>query len=767
MSGTSLADFGTLVLHLVLISSGLTFALALRSARNRPHLLRAARLAAYGTAALVVMDVLLLAYAFVTHDFSLVYVARHSDRHTEMVYLFTALWGGQDGSLLWWLLLTVGYLIAFLLWSRRRYLALQPFIIATMMVIVGFFIVLMMFAANPFQTHLTGAQLDGDGLNPALRNYWMIIHPPALYLGFTGCTVPFAFAVSALATGRLDQEWILAVRKWMLFAWLFLTIGNVLGMLWSYEELGWGGVWAWDAVENAAFVPWLTASAYVHSTMIQERRGMLKVWNIVLISLTFFLTILGTFMTRSGVVTSVHAFAQSEIGTYFVWFMGLIAATSFGLLIWRLPLLRGPARVETLASREAMFLVNNWALLGAATFVVVFTLFPAASEALAGKKITFTAPFFNTWMPPIGLVVFALMGAAPLFGWRKTSTQALLQALRIPGLAFLVTMIAHLALGNWLGLPGWVQRPAPWDGPGGKIVQLVFGAFPLITVALCAFNFTVILQEFVRGVQARQSAAALRNQTESVWVALVQLVDRSRRRYGGYIVHLGIVSAFLGFVGHAWHLDQEVSLHLGESRSIGAYQVTYQDVRMCPGNPKCTKEQSEDLEKRMILADLEVFKDGKSLGYSTPAQFMYISPEARTTEVALSRGLKEDLYFALVSVDPTTKIAVFQLHVKRLVSFIWIGTLLMILGSTISLWPEFAKDDLAVWSWVRLAVAGITTVTLGMVLALAPAAAYPDLYPTAGAIQGSPPQAKPGNPRPHPNDRFSPNAQPAAYGESD
>jgi cytochrome c-type biogenesis protein CcmF len=722
--GTTLAAFGTALVHLILVAAAYTFALALRSGPVRPHLLRAARLAAYGTSALVGVAVLLLAYAFVTHDFSIVYVSRHSNRTTEVQYLFTALWGGQDGSLLWWLLLTIGYVVGFLVWSRRRYLALQPGVIATSMVVVAFFAILMIFAANPFQTHVTGMRPEGDGLNPALRNYWMIIHPPALYLGFTGCVIPFAFAVSALATGRLDSEWIVAVRKWMLVAWLFLTLGNVLGMLWSYEELGWGGVWAWDPVENAAFLPWLTASAYVHSTMIQERRGMLKVWNVVLISLTFFLTILGTFLTRSGVVSSVHSFAQSEIGTYFVWFMGLIVATMLGLIVWRLPQLRAPAQIESIASREAMFLVNNWALLGAMTFIVTFTLFPAISEAISGKPITFAAPFFNTWMPPIGLLVYALMGIAPLFGWRKTSRSALIRGFRFPLGAFAITAILHAALGHHFGMPAFVPGKTPFGGPIGELVGTVFNAFPLITVALSAFNLTVIIQEFARGVAARRAAAQERQEPESIPVALVRLVDKSRRRYGGYIVHLGIVCTFLGFVGHAWHIDHEVHLKPGDSYAIGNYSVTYTDVRMCPGSPKCSPEHQADTEKRMIFADLKVQTQGRDLGVASPAQFIYTSPDMRTTEVALDRGVFEDLYFALITVNPQTKLATFQLHVKQLVSWIWIGTLFMIFGAAVSLWPELDRDELSAWLWMRVAVASITTASLGLVFAVIPTAAY-------------------------------------------
>src|SRR5689334_9537725 len=304
----SLPEFGTGVLYAVLVAAAYTFAVSVAAGRGRPRLLQSARLGAYATSGLVMLGVVLLAYAFITHDFRIRYVSRYSDRSMTTPYLFTALWGGQDGSLLWWLFLLSLYIAACVKWLGKKYLELQPWVIATLMAVVVFFCVLMAFAANPFSTSVAGARTDGEGLNPLLQNYWMIIHPPSLYTGFVGCTVPFAFAIAALVTGRLDHEWIVASRKWTLFAWMFLAIGNTLGMLWAYEVLGWGGYWGWDPVENAAFMPFLTASAYVHSVMIQERRGLLKIWNVALICLTFFLTIFGTLLTRSGMIASVHSF---------------------------------------------------------------------------------------------------------------------------------------------------------------------------------------------------------------------------------------------------------------------------------------------------------------------------------------------------------------------------------------------------------------------------------------------------------------------------
>jgi cytochrome c-type biogenesis protein CcmF len=720
----SLPEFGTGVLYAILVTAAYTFAVGLAAGRGQPRLLRSARLGAYATAGLTLFAIALLAYAFITHDFRIRYVARYSDRSMPQTYLFTALWGGQDGSLLWWTFLLSGYTTACLVWLKGRYRHLQPYVIATLMAVFGFFAVLMLFAANPFEATVAGARPDGEGLNPLLQNYWMIIHPPSLYMGFVGCSVPFAFCVAALATGRLDNEWIVAVRKWMLFAFLFLSIGNALGMAWAYEELGWGGYWAWDPVENAACLPWFSAAAYVHSTMIQERRNMLKVWNVVLICITFFLTIFGTFLTRAGLISSVHAFAQSDIGKYFVWFMGLIVATSAALIVWRLPKLRGKAEIESVASREAMFVINNWALLGGATFILVATLFPKISE-LWNDKVTVGPPFFNRWMAPIGLTIFALMGLAPLFGWRKTSPGALKQAFIFPGAALGVTFVLHLVFGPSLGYPAFVERDAFYPGLVGLVLQKIGSALPGITVALAAFNVAVVVQEFARGVKARRRSAEKQNETESIPVALLRLLDKNRRRYGGYIVHVGICAMFLGFTGGAWGIDRETAMSPGQSYKLGRYEVRYEGSRMCPGNPKCSAIEQADVNKRMIFADLSLIKDGQVIDRLSPAKFIYHrSPESPTTEVAMRRALREDVYTVVGTVDPQTKRATFQFHVNPLVSWIWLGVLILIGGATLSLWPELSFREVGAWGYLRASAGVATSVMLAVWLAVSPTSAY-------------------------------------------
>jgi len=704
----SLPEFGTGVLYAVLVSAAYTFAISVAAGRGRPRLLQSARLGAYATTALVLLGVILLAYAFVTHDFRIRYVARYSDRSMTTTYLFTSLWGGQDGSLLWWLFLLSLYIAACVKWLEGKYRQLQPYVIATLMVIVGFFAVLMLYSANPFETSMAGARVDGDGLNPLLRNYYMIIHPPSLYMGFVGCSIPFSFAIAALVTGRLDAEWIVAVRKWMLFAWMFLSIGNALGMKWAYEELGWGGYWAWDPVENAACLPWFTATAYVHSTMIQERRNALKVWNVVLICLTFFLTIFGTFLTRSGMISSVHAFAQSDIGVYFGWFMGFIIATCTGLIVWRLPLLKAQGRIESFLSREAAFVVNNWALLGGMSFIAVATTWPLVTEFFQGQQATVGPPFYNRWMTPIGLVILALMGAAPLFGWRKTSDVSLKKAFRLPTLVMLVVMVLHLVLGKAIGFPAYVLDPPTYTGVVGDVVQQLAAIAPLITVALVSFNFAVVYQEFYRGVGARR-----RNAAEGVVEALLNLVKKSRRRYGGYIVHVGIGLMYLGFCGKAWELEKEASLLPGQAAEVGTYKLTYRGSR-----------REVDQEKQMIYADMDVERGGRMLPQVHPAKFIYNESEmGPTTEVSQLNGFRDDLYVVVGTIDPESKRATFRIHVNPLVAWIWIGVLVLISGAAVSLWPDVSLREVGAWSYARAAGGLASGIMFAFILASAPAAA--------------------------------------------
>jgi cytochrome c-type biogenesis protein CcmF len=704
----SLPEFGTGVLYAVMVAAAYTFAVALAAGTGRPRLLQAARLGAYGTVALVGLGVLVLAYAFVSHDFRVTYVARYSDRSMSTPYLIAALWGGQDGSLLWWLFLTSLFSGGCVFWLKRKYLELQPYVIATLMTILIFFAILMIFAANPFSTSVAGSPVDGNGLNYQLRNFYMIIHPPSLYIGFTSAAVPFAFAVAALATGRLDNEWIVATRKWMLFSFLFLSIGNTLGMLWAYEELGWGGPWAWDPVENAAFLPWLTASAYVHSIMIQERRGMLKIWNVVLICLTFFLTIFGTFLTRSGLIASVHSFAQSGIGIFFVYYMGVIVTVCSVLIFYRLPKLASESNFESPLSREAAFVLNNWGFLSLMLFIMIATIWPRISEWLLEYKSTLGPTFYNMWIPPIALVVFAAMGVAPLLGWRKTSPELFAKSFRWPVGVMLIVGALHVAFGKKIGYPAFVDTAPIYPGGFGEALAKMASTYPFITIALAFFNFTVVVQEFVRGVAARQ-----RRSKENVLVSLMNLVARSRRRYGGYIVHVGIAVMFIGFAGRAWGLDKEVSLSPGEKMSIAEYTLTYAGTRM-----------EVDSEKRMIFADVDVTRHGEPVGRISPAKFIYKTTPDPSTEVARHITVRNDLYAIIGMVNPSTKVASFQIHVNALISFIWFGAAILVLGSMVAMWPELSLEEAGAWSYIRAGASVAASIAFGLLLAGGSATAY-------------------------------------------
>lgn len=461
---------------------------------------------------------------------------------------------------------------------------------------------------------------------------------------------------------------------------------------------------------------------------------MLKIWNVVLICTTFALTIFGTFLTRSGLIASVHSFAKSDIGPYFTYFLGFLIATSAGLIAWRLPQLRGKAKIESLASREAMFVINNWALLGGMVFVLVATTFPLLSEAIANQKVTVGPPFYNKWMAPIGLVIFALMGLAPLFGWRKTSGESLKKAFAFPVGAAVLVGLVHAVFGARLGYPPIVPSAELESGVLAAAFAAVSSTFPWITVFLAVFNVAVVLQEFQRGVRARRSSSRKKGEEESVLVALVRLVDKSRRRYGGYIVHLGITAMFVGFVGTAWSLEEEVALNPGQSHSIGGYELTYQGTRMCPGNPKCSAEEQGELGKRMLFADLEVTHRGRSIGTVSPAKFIYQSPPQTTSEIGLVRGFGADLYTVLAVADPQTKRATFTLHVNPFVSWIWIGLGVLMTGCALSLWPEVGTQRVGAWGYVRATASVAAGIGFAFFLATTSAAPYTVPLRTRGVI---------------------------------
>jgi cytochrome c-type biogenesis protein CcmF len=600
-------------------------------------------------AALLGLAAAVLISAFVSNDFSIKYVQHNSDLAQALFYRITAFWGGLDGSILFWaLLLSISAVIAIRV-NRETQRELIPYVVAVIASVEMFFIFLMIVHNNPFDTFLAETPLDGRGMNPLLQTPLMVIHPPALYTGFVGMSVPFAFGMAALITGHLDDSWLLAVRRWTMIGWLFLSFGLTLGMIWAYEELGWGGYWGWDPVENAGLLPWFTATAFLHSLMVQERRGMLRVWNVTLVILTFLLTIFGTFMTRSGVVQSVHAFGEDkELAWLFTAFMLVTAVFSFGFVIYRLPLLRARHELDSWVSREAAFLANNWILLFSAVFVLFATLFPTLSEALMGQRLTVGPPFFNTWMLPIGLTLLALTGIGPLLAWRKSTLVNLREQFLWPIGSGLVVGGGLMAL----GVPFWASG-------------LCFG--------LCAFVTATMTQEFVRGARVRQRATGT-----DLFTALVGLVGRQRRRYAGYIVHLGIVLMFLGFAGEGFKREEQVLLKPGEKVTVGRFVVQHDALTV-----------TDDGQKQMVSARLSVTSGGKPVGELVPAKWFYRKHETDpTTEVAIRRGPGEDLYIVLAGYDVERQSATLHVVVNPLVNWIWLGFGVLALGTILALLPE-------------------------------------------------------------------------------
>jgi cytochrome c-type biogenesis protein CcmF len=601
--------------------------------------------------ALMALASTVIVHAFVTGDYTIKYVQRYSDSAQPLFYKLTSYWGGLDGSIMFWVsLLSVFGSIAVYV-NRERHRELIPWVVTTISIVQLFFLFLMIVHNNPFDTYLTSAPTDGRGLNPLLQNYWMVIHPPSLYTGFVGMTIPFAFGMAALITGYLDDAWLRAVRRWTMFAWLFLTFGLTLGMIWAYEELGWGGYWGWDPVENAGLLPWFTATAFLHSVMVQERRSMLRVWNVTLVILTFFLTIFGTFMTRSGVVQSVHAFGEDkELAWMFTVFMAVILTVSFGLVIYRLPLLRARNELDSWASREAAFLVNNWILLFSAFFILFATMFPTLSEALTGERLTVGPPFFNRWMTPIGLILLFLTGVGPLLAWRKSSVSNLRNQFAWPTTAAVVTTVVLWSV----GLRVWTSG-------------ICFG--------LCAFVAGTITQEFWRGTLVRKSSTK-----SDVLTALIGLVARSRRRYGGYIVHVGVVLIFLGFAGEGYKQEEQVLLKAGQQVKVGRYTVRNDAIRI-----------SDDGRKQMVTSYMTVFEEGKEVGRLYPARWFFRKHESEpTTEVAIRRTITEDLYVVLAAYTVEDQTGSFQVVVNPLVNWIWLGFGVLALGTGIALLPERA-----------------------------------------------------------------------------
>ena len=586
-------------------------------------------------------------YALATRDFQIEYVARYTSRTLPMIYTLTAFYAGQKGSLLLWGWLLSMFAVIVILQNRKKNRELLPYVLTVLMTVTFFFTFLMIFASNPFE-RLNYLPPDGKGLNPMLQNPGMIFHPPTLFLGYVGFTVPFAFAMAALITGRLGDEWIKTTRKWTILAWFFLTAGNLLGMEWAYVELGWGGYWAWDPVENASFMPWIVGTAYLHSVTIQEKRGMLKVWNIVLIIFTFLLTIFGTFITRSGLIASVHSFGESSLGWVFLLFLGAALIISVSLLIYRWPDLQSENQLDSLLSRESSFLYNNLLFVGIAFAIFWGTLFPIISEAVRGVKITVGPPFYNTVVTPIGLTLLFLMGVCPLIAWRKTTLKNFLKKILFPSLVSIA---------------------------GAAVLYLlqIRSVIALITLTLCIFVSINLFLEFFNGARTRHSLLK-----ESYLKALWNLVARNKRRYGGHIIHFGVVLLFMAMSGSAFNMEKQITVNKGESFKVKKYTLRYDALSEYP-----------TASKHRVVATLSIFNDKHKVGVLSPEKSLFIGQEQPTTEVAIHTNLKEDVYVILAGYGKDW--ATFKVLVNPLVIWLWIGGGIMAFGAIIVMLPDRRK----------------------------------------------------------------------------
>src|SRR4051794_17452277 len=606
---------------------------------------RNALFAAFGASAVAAI---VLLNAFRTRDFSFAYVAEHSSNALPFPYVYTAFWGGQAGSLLLWLFVLTGLGSAAVAFNRRLTTEVLPWTVPVLGAVASFFGLLLVFVVSPFATQV--APTDGAGLNPSLQNPYMMIHPPLLYLGYVGLTIPFAFAAGALLSGRFDERWIVATRRWTILAWTALGIGILLGAKWAYEEVGWGGYYAWDPVENAALMPWLAATAFLHSVMVQEKKNVLRVWNATLVAGAFCLSIFGTFLTRSGLINSIHSFAQSPIGAWFLGFIALVAAFSTALILWRLPLLRSRTKLESLASREAAFLYNNLLLVAFTLTILWGVAFPLLSDAVRGEAVTVGPPYYNFFLKVFGLPLLLLMGIGPLVAWRRTSLRALGQTALWPALAAVAVGAILIALGAGSSTPG------------------------LLAYTFSAFALAAIVVEFARGTRARKALGA-----STWWDAFSGLVARNRRRYGGYVVHAAVVLLAIGVAGSsAYGATRIQHLRPGETMSVRGYDLTYQ------GSVVRHRANHDELRARIAVK-----QDGKGVGTLLAGKNAYFAEDQTSNEVAIKTDwLRAQDLFVIGDEFKKDGSVYLKVLVKPLVNLIWLAGLVFLLGSVITLWPD-------------------------------------------------------------------------------
>ncbi|HEV2341698.1 MAG TPA: heme lyase CcmF/NrfE family subunit [Candidatus Acidoferrales bacterium] len=605
---------------------------------------------------LVTIGVACLVSLFFLNDYSMAYVAEHSNRALPIFYKFAALWAGQEGSMLFWSWLLSIYAFIALFANRKKHPELMPFVGVILAGVQLYFLILNNFVTSPFSlvgaviaggvTHVTSLA-DGNGLTPLLQYSEMVIHPPMLYLGYTGCTVPFAFALAALLGRYPGEKWIHITRRWTMVGWGFLSVGILLGGHWAYQVLGWGGYWAWDPVENASLLPWITETAFLHSVMMQEKRGMLRVWNVWLVFITFMLSILGTSLTRSGVVSSVHAFAQSSIGSWFFSFLALIFIVCFVAYWLNRDYLRSDNQLDSVISRESSFLFNNLILLAACFAVLWGTIFPILTEWFEGSKISVGPPFFNKVGIPIGLFLLFLTGVGPLLAWRKTSLSSLKRN-------FGWSVIAGLATGVVAFAFGWRQF------------------YSLMCLMLSVFVAMTVISEFYRGARVLSARSGA-----NIFSSVGQLTMRNTRRYGGYVVHFGIVLIFIGISGQAFNKDVQKEMHPGSQMQIGPYTLVCQ-------NFDATSNANYQSERAMV----EVFEGKKSLMMLYPERRLYLASQISQTMVALHSSLIHDLYVVYAGRSPEDNNPVIHAYLNPLVKWIWLGGLVLVLGTVLALIPS-------------------------------------------------------------------------------
>lgn len=603
------------------------------------------------------LSVLALGYLFHYDEYTNQYVWQFSNRDMSPIYKVSAIWGGMDGSMLLWcfFLSICGALVAW--WSNSYPRKLVPWALAAINSSSLFFLSVTFLVTNPFR-NLQSQFIppDGNGLNPLLQNPFMAIHPPTLYVGFTAHAVPFAFCIAALCSGNLSSDWIRATRRWLLVAWAFLTCGIVLGGYWAYIELGWGGFWAWDPVENSSFFPWLTSTAVLHSVMVQERKNMLKVWNVALMILSYALTVFGTFLTRSGIVQSVHSFASTDIGWVFLAYLGGLALVSVLLVRWRWEELKPERRIESFLSREAFFLLNNLVLLSIAFATLWGVLFPVLSEALTGKKQAVGIPYFNAVNVPLFLMLIFLMGIGPLIAWRKATISSLRRI-------FLAPFIASLVVGVVL----------VWAG--------VTGFYPVLSYCLCFFVLMTILAEVHRGMKSQRAALPESSSSAAAHLdGLQRLLRRNHVRYGGYLVHTGVLVATVAITASMAHkIEQEIVLGTGESYEIGRFRLTMEGF---------DERRTANYAALHTIVRVDSRKDSNKLALLEPELRNYFRNDERTSEVSIYKSIREDLYIVVAGLDETGKKAALKIYINPLQLWLWVGVFVMMIGTIIVLIPQ-------------------------------------------------------------------------------